>query len=263
MTFAIAIIRLILMMLALLLGTLIVVVLSMFRLRTAAGVPWTLLVIEWLCRNMFGVLGIDYICTEEDRAKLRAHRGIIFSNHLSTLDTPILLTSAPMRFLAAIGVKKIPIFGTVATAIDTIYVNRHKKDSRSQAREEITEQVRAQPYPPLALFPEGVTGKGKEVEPFRYGAFDIVLDGQFPCLLCVLNYEPFEAASYYEDDDNIPKAIWRLVSHRGGLKARLTVLDVLDLSQGLDNKGLAEQAQAKIQAVYAKIQTDLYKQSSL
>ena len=257
MNLILAVIRVIIFPLTLFLATLVILLLALLRLRTASGVPWAMFVLERACQAMLMVFSVDYICTPEDKAKLRAHEGLVFLNHVSYLDTVMLLRTTPIRFLSTIGVKRIPLIGMIGDAIDTIYVNRYQDDSRTKVRDEIAEQLRTKPYPPLALFPEGAVGAGEELLPFRYGAFDIAIDGQFPCLLCILTYEPSEIAAYYEADDNIPKAAWRLATYGGRLKAKLTVLGELDLSQGLDEEALAQQTQTQMQEAYTRIRAEL------
>ncbi|MEM7535687.1 MAG: lysophospholipid acyltransferase family protein [Chloroflexota bacterium] len=257
MNLILAVMRVIIFPLTLFMATLVILLLALLRLRTSSGVPWAMFVLRRVCQFMFTIFGVDYICTPEDKATLDAHQGLVFINHLSYLDTMMLLGTTPVRFLSTIGVKRIPFIGMIGDAIDTIYVNRYQDDSRTQVRDEIAEQLRTKPYPPLVLFPEGGVGAGDELLPFRYGAFDIVIDGQFPCLLCVLTYEPFEIAAYYEADDNIPKAAWRLATFGGRLKAKLTVLGELDLSQGLDQEALAQQTQAQMQEAYTRIRGEL------
>ncbi|MEZ4664481.1 MAG: 1-acyl-sn-glycerol-3-phosphate acyltransferase [Caldilineaceae bacterium] len=102
----------------------------------------------------------------DDVAQMRRLHGLIFCNHLSYLDIMVLLSVAPVRFLSARGVQRIPFVGWIATAIDTVFVNRGDQASRAAVRTTLADQLRAQAYPPLVLFP-GQVGPGDQVLPFR------------------------------------------------------------------------------------------------
>lgn len=69
------------------------------------------------------------------------------------------------------GVAKMPIIGTLARALQTIFVDRHAKDSKAAALAAIKHRVDTPGFPPILIFPEGTTVNGKALIQFRVGAF--------------------------------------------------------------------------------------------
>ena len=183
--------------------------------------------ISWMAHIFLWTFNIQYRC--ENPAMLRQHQGLVFCNHLSYVDPIIPFAIAPLRFLGAAGVRRLPVINWIALALDTIYVNRSDQTSRSQARQEIASQLQERPYPPLMLYPEGNVGPGDALLEFRHGAFEIALEYDIPCLLCAIQYDPLPVVAYYKADDTLPKAIWRLATHGGPVYAELKVLSVLDI----------------------------------
>ncbi|MEZ4868625.1 MAG: lysophospholipid acyltransferase family protein [Caldilineaceae bacterium] len=208
--------------------------------RVPAYVVWA------IARLSVWIFGITYVCS--DPALVQNHQGFIFCNHTSFLDTLMILHLTPARFLSTKGVRKLPIIGQLAVALETIFVNRYTDEGRAASRVQIAQQLRASTYPPLALFPEGKIGPGHTVLPFRYGAFEIAQQENIPILPCVLVYQPLAVFSWYEKSDNLITMAWRLVTQPGKVQARLIPLTVIAPQTNADVAALAQQVQQEIQA---------------
>ena len=100
---------------------------------------------------------------------------IIISNHLSFTDIVYTLYKYTPAFISSIHVKSMPIVGIVATSLDCVFLDRESRSSRETTLSAIVSKVdeiqsnskKAQ----LVIFPEGVTGKGGYIKPFKKGAF--------------------------------------------------------------------------------------------
>lgn len=102
---------------------------------------------------------------------------IVVSNHISWTDIFVcsLFPEGP-SFLAKSDVKKYPLFGTIATAIQTLFVARESKEQRGDivARlKERCENFQKDPsaMPPVLIYPEGTTSNGQYLISFKKGAF--------------------------------------------------------------------------------------------
>ena len=127
--------------------------------------------ITWLCRIVNRILRIEVVCTDEE--KLIDLHGILFVNHVSFLDIPVIIAVLPMRFLSTADVFHVPFVGWVADSIATVFVDRSDKSSRRDVRNAIAKNVTEQSYPPFVIFPEGRFGTTTSLRPFHYGSFDI------------------------------------------------------------------------------------------
>ena len=186
---------------------------------------WLLLAIV---RTLLLILNVKVEC--DDSSKLRHHKGFVFPNHVSYLDVLVLVSIAPLRFLAKQEVRSMPVIGQVASAIGCVFVKRENKKSRAEAR---TALAQVETFPPIALFPEGKRNPGDHLLPFRYGAFEIVIQGGIPFLSCGIQYDPLDIAIWHRGE-SIIKAILRLAAYNKPVQARLIPMDVTTPRDGDD-----------------------------
>lgn len=90
---------------------------------------------------------------------------ILVYNHVSYSDIVYLMHSEfSTSFVAKLDIKAIPFFGTVCTAIQSIYVRRDSQNSKdgvlNAIKERIDQKSKDNRYPMLAIAPEGTTSNG-------------------------------------------------------------------------------------------------------
>jgi 1-acyl-sn-glycerol-3-phosphate acyltransferase len=179
-----------------------------------------------LARSLLFVFNVKVTCPDKDA--FRAHHGFVFPNHVSYLDALVLLSVAPVRFVAKDEVRAWLIVGWIARAIGCVFVKRDDKKSRADARAAL---ALVDTFPPVALFPEGKRGPGDALLPFRYGAFEIVVQGNAAYLPCVITYKPLEIA-IWRRDEHFVKALWRLSTFAGPVRSKLAPMQ--PVSPGVD-----------------------------
>ena len=114
--------------------------------------------------------------------KLDANASYVFaSNHLSYMDTPVMLSYIPaqFRFLAKSGLFKIPLLGTHLTQAGHIPVPL--EDARAAVRT-LTRAAKAirEKSVSLLIFPEGGRSDDGVLQPFRDGGAYIAIKAQVP-----------------------------------------------------------------------------------
>lgn len=189
------------------------------------GARWAGWLITLVARLFNRIFDLRFHCT--DAPRLVRHRGLIFPNHSSYLDIVAMLTTAPVRWLAAIEVRNRPLIGQLATAVDTVFVNRGNKESRKLARDAVSRALRTSPYPPIVIFPEGKLDPGVSLYPFRHGAFELAIQNEVPFLPVALQYNRPEITTWFGGlrDEKLMHAVWRLARHRGRISVNVIVLD--------------------------------------
>lgn len=200
-----------------------------------------------MARALMRVLNVRFTCT--DASAYASHHGLIFSNHSSYLDILALLHVAPVRFLGAREVKRIPAIGAIAASAETVFVERRDKDSRRAARSAISEVLKSNPYPPIILFPEGRLGPGDRLMPFRYGAFELAIENESPYLLCAIRYDRPDVMTWYGGTRNegLFTALWRLATFDRAVSAELVPLTITRPSAADDAALLATVAQRAVE----------------
>lgn len=105
------------------------------------------------------------------------HPTLFISNHCSYLDIIILSGFTPVSFVAKSEIASWPLIGTLARLQQTVFVNRRRANA-GQHVDAVTQALRAGRN--LVIFPEGTSGDGSRVMPFKPTLFrvaDITVDG--------------------------------------------------------------------------------------
>ena len=215
-----------------------------FRYR---GAKWSHWCATWVARLLNVIFNVRFHCTAP--ARIRAQRGLIFANHTSYLDIITLVVVAPTRFLSAAEVRRRPVIGWYAAAVDSVFVERSEQHSRRAARHAIGNALRSDPYPPIAIFPEGKLGPGDHLLPFRHGAFEMAIDNQTPYLPCAIRYDRPDLVTWYGGTRNetMLAALWRLARHNGAIHVELIPLEPVQPAADADPAQLAAACQRQIE----------------
>ena len=115
----------------------------------------------WYHRQCCRLLGIRI---ERRGRRSRKTPTLFASNHVSYLDILILGSLIPGSFVAKAEVKSWPLFGWLARLQRSVFVDRRPSKTASQ-RDEI--MVRLEAGDNLIIFPEGTSGDGNRVLPFK------------------------------------------------------------------------------------------------
>ena len=125
----------------------------LLRLRN----PWP----RWFLGGIAWISGVQTTIAGQ-RARGRA---FLLSNHVSWLDVPALAGASGAAFVAHSGLAAFPLLKWLCEMNDTVFVARH---DRTSVAEQVA-QVRAAiaETDALAVFPEGTTGDGAGLLPFK------------------------------------------------------------------------------------------------
>ena len=100
-----------------------------------------------------------------------AARVLVSAPHYSIVDPAVLnYLELPMA-ISKKAVGDMPLIGTIARALSTIFVDRKDKASKHRAAAAIRERARGGGWPPLLVFPEGTCTNGQALITFKEGAF--------------------------------------------------------------------------------------------
>jgi len=203
--------------------------------------PWPIHFLRWAGR----AAGADVRIVGRP---VRSHV-LLAANHLTWLDILVLAGATGARFVAKDDVSRWPFFGFLAGLNRTVYIARSK---RGEVREQ-TGLLRAALAEgcPVALFPEGGTGDGVALKPFRGSLFAALLP---PTPGLVL--QPV-AIDYGRDGldlawagrgTSMGREMMRVLGLPGRRKVVLRFLDPIDPAGWSDRKALAAEARGRLLA---------------
>jgi len=184
------------------------------------------------------------ICGAQVRVRggpLRSHT-LLVCNHTSWLDIPVLASATGCAFVSKHELGH-SLVHWMADQNNTVYVRRdHRRGSADQA-EAIVEKLKHRQ--PLALFPEGTTGPGTDMLPFRSTLFAAVAPpppGVTVRPVAIDYYASAPELGWYEEPGL--KNVLRTLGRPQGVRVTVRLLDPLPPMD--DRKALAEAARSAI-----------------
>ena len=125
---------------------------------------------------------------------------ILMGNHRSYADVLFVLSGTPTVFLSKAEVKKWPFVYQAGQSLDTVFVQRDNKESRSAARKELAKSI-AKGLSPV-VFPEGTTSMSGLL-PFNPGMFYTAVEMKVPIVPFAIEYSDPKMA-WVGDEKFIP-----------------------------------------------------------
>lgn len=130
-------------------------------------VRWQGRVFQLWSRALCAILGVRVA----SRGPVPRPPFILVSNHLSYLDIILLGTRLPCVFVAKSEIDGWPIFGALCRSVGTIFIERQAKRRLPQTLDQVEQALAAGQG--VVIFPEGTSGAGDVVLPFRSSLLDL------------------------------------------------------------------------------------------
>ena len=143
---------------------------------------------------------------------------LLVANHHSWLDIPVLHAARYCRFISKSDVQDWPLVGTLATAAGTLYIQRESRRDALRMVGSMQQALLAGEV--LAVFPEGKTGDGHELLPFRANLLQAALAADAPVQPVGLRFVDGRSgatslAPSFVGDESFLGSVWRTLSAPG------------------------------------------------
>lgn len=102
---------------------------------------------------------------------------MLVANHTSYLDIFVLGSLVPLSFTPKLEIRSWPIIGFFCVLADCVFIERRPADMQ-RAQAVMGEKLKARKV--LVLFPEGTTGDGWTIKPFKSGFLSLVEEHDLP-----------------------------------------------------------------------------------
>lgn len=175
-------------------------------------------------------------------------RDVLFvANHLSWFDILTVGGATGAAFVAKDVIAGWPVIGWLCRVGGTIFIDRA---SRGAARGQADALARALASGrPAAFFPEGTTGDGRTLAPFRASLFASVAPPPPGVRIqpVAIDYGPAAAELAWPDEESAAANALRLIGRNGALPVTLRFLAPFDPA-GMDRKAISATAHAAVAA---------------
>lgn len=185
-----------------------------------------------------------------DGEPLHPHTFVI-ANHTSWLDILILGGWSGAAFVSKAELKTTPLLGWIADQNRTLYIDRSaRRDAHGQVRQ-IREALSH--HQPLAVFPEGTTGSGRHLLPFRSTLLEAVAPPPPNVTVrpVAIDYGNHADVVGWHSGERGMANFRRVLGHRGTMPVKVRLLDPLPPDQ--DRKVLARHAHQSIAAALSSL----------
>ena len=166
---------------------------------------------------------------------------LLLANHCSVLDIFILNALAPSSFVAKAEISRWPVFGRIAAAVGTIFIERGKKRALLSISERMQEALREGRN--LLLFPEGTTSDGRGLLPLHANLMEAAARTGAAVIPIVIRYKAGDEVTTraaYTGSVGLFECIWKILNTPG---FHVDVL-VLDPIHGDNRHVICRQASA-------------------
>ena len=175
-----------------------------------------------------------------------AGRKMIVANHVSWIDVFVISSLVPATFVCKSEVRRWPLIGNLCAGTGTVFLERGNKFAAQRTQLALTEKLRQGDC--VALFPEGTTGEGMALLPFRGALLQSAIDAAAPIQPMAIRYldgrgNPSSAANYCGET-----SFWQSLCAIAAAPALTASVNILELVASADGsrKDLAERAHALI-----------------
>lgn len=179
------------------------------------------------------------------------HDVFFVANHQSWLDIPILAGTTGTAFVAHEGIARWPLIGWLASLNHTVFVARADRLGVSNQIETLRAAIEA--GQPVAIFPEGTTGDGSTLLPFKPALLAVMAPPPRPMMLqpVMIDYGPDRDDIAWVGKESAPANAWRVLGRRGRFDVQVDFLESFDPSLYSDRKAIAAEARQRILAASA------------
>jgi 1-acyl-sn-glycerol-3-phosphate acyltransferase len=171
---------------------------------------------------------------------------LFVANHVSWLDILVLAGRTGSAFVAKADMAPWPVIGWLATLNNSVYVQRdNRRGVHSQAA---AVKAALETGQPLTLFPEGTTGNGIELLPFRTSLVAAVTPAPDGISIqpVAIDYGEAAAEIAWTDDEPVGVNALRVMSRAGRIATTLHFLKPLDHADFADRKAIAAHSREEI-----------------
>lgn len=213
-------------------------------------------VVSKYCRIATRLMGFRVHAT--DLPPLEKHY-LLVGNHLGFMDILVLSSVRPCLFVTSVEMRETPLLGTLCEMGGCLFVERRSRANIINETLEIRDAL--QQGFNIALYPEGTSGSGERVLPFKKSLLTAAAGTGVPIKVMVINYRKVngEAMSmkwrdhvcWYGDMAFLP-ALWRLFCLKH-VDVELSFHDEIHVHSEEDRREVSMKAQATVEKYFAPI----------
>lgn len=172
------------------------------------------------------------------------------ANHVSWFDILVIAGATGAAFVAKDDVRTYKLVGWLASLNSTVFVSRGDRLGVGGQIDALREAVAGRQ--PIAIFPEGTTGEGDALLPFKPSLLAAVSPPPKPIRVqpVLIDYGAARRDIAWVGDEPGGENVMRVLGRRGNFPVALSFLEPFDPAALPDRKAIAAEARARIAAAF-------------
>ena len=187
---------------------------------------------------------------------VRRGGALIVANHVSWLDIHLLHSVLPARFISKAEVRAWPVFGFLAEATGTLFLERSRRSDAARMNNVMVNHLRQGEC--LALFPEGTTTDGSRLLSFYPSLFQPAVESGAQVWPALIRYRRPDGShnpeAAYNDDISLKTSLGRILKQTE-IIAELDFLPPIN-TQGLTRREIAKAAENAMRDALVGVEPD-------
>lgn len=181
---------------------------------------------------------------------------LIVGNHLSYMDPFIMVSAIPALFVTSVDMRETPVLGQICEIAGCIFVERRNRTTIEKDIVEMTDSLKAGLN--VAIYPEGKTTDGRDVEPFKKSLLMSAVFAQKDILPVAIRYteidgrpwstETADEIAWWGDMSFTPHFLNLMAKKR--VKVELRFLPVIKVTPESTRNELAARAHEAVRGAY-------------
>lgn len=156
------------------------------RLSRQQGLtPWQWRIVNRWMRELCVIIGLRVHYRHLDQFKPELTQ-LVVANHISWHDIPVLMAVLNARFVSKIEIRAWPVIGWMAAKARTLFIRRGERQAAQAMQMSLRDSL--QSHQSVLMFPEGTTGSGECLLPFKYRLLAAAFCEQIPIQTCTIHY---------------------------------------------------------------------------
>jgi 1-acyl-sn-glycerol-3-phosphate acyltransferase len=168
------------------------------------------------------------------------------SNHITWLDVPVLAGATGAAFVAQSAIAGWPLIGWLSRMNRTIFVARTERMTIAEQIETLRDAI--DHHQPVVVFPEGTTGDGLGLLPFKPSLFAVVAPPPRPMMVqpVLIDYGAMVPDYAWIDEERIGANVAQLLRRRGTFPVCAHFLEPIDPVALPDRKAITAETRKRI-----------------
>lgn len=189
--------------------------------------------------------------------KPKLANSMLVSNHISWLDTVVMLRLCFVQYIGKIEMQRWPILNRIIKAGGTIFINRHRKRDILNVNTKVAQLLSNGAT--IGLYPEGTTSAGHQVQAFKAPLLEAALLADSIIYPIVINY--CKHGNQRAQEVSFAKVNWLTTVintlHLNGLRINVVVLPPIKATNFSNREQLSAYLHQQISQCYQRQLEDL------